>query len=135
MAEVICSFISKGCENHGQECWRCTFNGALKIGNYLVLKDKDGKTKQKSIRKPGKIKDLNSKLSLGPYWMKYRQEWLKQLLEIEKSLKDNGHEFKLISIDELQAIRQQWLRDPNEPDWADSLPRIYSNVYDTCWHC
>ena len=62
--------------------------------------------------------------------MKYRQEWLKQLLEIEKSLKESDHEFKIISIDELQAIRQQWLRDPNEPDWADSLPKIYSEVYD-----
>ena len=22
-----------------------------------------------------------------------------------------------------------WLRDPNEPDWADSLPAIYESVY------
>ena len=93
------------------------------------VKDKNGNLI--STCKPGRIEHLNSKLSLGPYWMKYRQEWLKQLLEIEKSLKDDDNEFKLISIDELQAIRQQWLRDPNEPDWADSLPRIYSEVYDT----
>jgi len=30
----------------------------------------------------------------------------------------------------LQQIRQFWLRDPNEPDWADSLPAIYRSVYD-----
>lgn len=92
-------------------------------------KDKDGNPI--TARKKAKVENLDSKLSLGPYWMKYRQEWLKELLEIEKSLKESGHEFKIISIDELQAIRQQWLRDPNEPDWADSLPRIYSEVYDT----
>lgn len=26
-------------------------------------------------------------------------------------------------------IRREWLRDPNEPDWEDSLPRIYRDVY------
>ncbi len=95
----------------------------------MPVRDADSKKIQKTIRKPGKIVNLDSKLSHGPYWMKYRQEWLKQLLEIEKSLKDGGHEFKIFSIDELQAIRQQWLRDPNEPDWIDSLPKIYSEVY------
>jgi len=44
MTEVTCSFINKGCENHGMHCWHCSFNGALRIGNYLMLKDKDGKT-------------------------------------------------------------------------------------------
>ncbi len=103
--------------------------------NYLSLKEKTGEKdndgKDITIRKKGKIENLDSKLSFGPYWMKYRQEWLKKLLEIEKSLKESDHEFSILTIDELQAIRQQWLRDPNEPDWADSLPRIYSEVYDT----
>ena len=67
----------------------------------------------------------------GPYWMKQRQEWLKELLQIECSIRAGGHDIKLIREEELQAIRQQWLRDPNEPDWADSLPRIYSEVYET----
>lgn len=30
----------------------------------------------------------------------------------------------------MQAIRQEWILDPNEPDWEDSLPKIYSSVYD-----
>ncbi len=66
----------------------------------------------------------------GPYWLKQRKEWLKQLLTIEKELNEQGHEFQLIREDELHAIRQEWLRDPNEPDWSDSLPRIYSEIYD-----
>jgi DNA sulfur modification protein DndC len=65
----------------------------------------------------------------GPYWLKQRQEWLKQLLEMEKSLRDNGHGITLIHEEELHAIRKEWLQDPNEPDWMDSLPKIYAEVY------
>lgn len=65
----------------------------------------------------------------GPYWMKWRKKWLKELLEIEKSLADKGFDFPLIREQELHAIRQEWLRDPNEPDILDSLPRIYREVY------
>jgi len=67
----------------------------------------------------------------GPYWLKQRQSWLKELLQIEKNLRDTNHHITLVREEELHAIRQHWLRDPNEPDWADSLPRIYSEVYDT----
>lgn len=65
----------------------------------------------------------------GPYWMKYRQEWLRKLLEIQKELEQGGHPFPLIREEELQAVRQEWLRDPNEPDILDSLPTIYREVY------
>ncbi|HBP5396507.1 TPA: DNA phosphorothioation system sulfurtransferase DndC [Pseudomonas aeruginosa] len=65
----------------------------------------------------------------GPYWMKYRKEWLRALLEIERTIRDGGRDLELIGRDELQVIRQQWLKDPNEPDWIDSLPKIYSEVY------
>lgn len=67
----------------------------------------------------------------GPYWMKYRKEWLKLLLEIEKGIRETDRDIELIGRDELQVIRQQWLKDPNEPDWIDSLPKIYAEVYPT----
>ncbi|HCN8406375.1 TPA: DNA phosphorothioation system sulfurtransferase DndC, partial [Escherichia coli] len=35
----------------------------------------------------------------------------------------------LITKPELHAIRQEWLKDPNEPDWYDTLPGIYREVY------
>lgn len=66
----------------------------------------------------------------GPYLLEVRKKWLKELLTIEKGLRDGGHPFKLVRDEELQAIRQEWLRDPNEPDWSDSLPRIYAEVYE-----
>ena len=65
----------------------------------------------------------------GPYWMHIRKRWLQTLLEIEKNICDSGRKIELIQKDELQQIRQLWLLDPNEPDWADSLPIIYESVY------
>ncbi|MEE4078456.1 DNA phosphorothioation system sulfurtransferase DndC [Pseudomonas viridiflava] len=65
----------------------------------------------------------------GPYWMKYRKSWLRELLNLDKRLNDEGHTISLITEPELHAIRQQWLRDPNEPDWADELPSIFFEVY------
>ena len=65
----------------------------------------------------------------GPYWMKQRQDWVRHLLETEKDMNENGHDISLIKLEELHEIRQQWLQDPNEPDWMDTLPKIYSEVY------
>lgn len=65
----------------------------------------------------------------GPYWMKQRQTWLKKLLTIEKNLRDQGREITLIQPEELYAIRREWMFDPNEPDWADTLPQIYREIY------
>lgn len=73
--------------------------------------------------------DLEVRHIPGPYWMKVRKSWLNHLLQIEKDLRDSGRDIELIQRDELQQIRQLWLRDPNEPDWADSLPAIYRSVY------
>lgn len=65
----------------------------------------------------------------GPYWMAQRQIWVKKLLTIEKNLRDAGREITLIQPEELYAIRREWMFDPNEPDWADTLPKIYFDVY------
>lgn len=65
----------------------------------------------------------------GPYWLKYRKAWLKELLQLEKALSQQGHSISLITEPELHAIRQQWLKDPNEPDWTDELPALYREVY------
>ncbi|WP_232769158.1 DNA phosphorothioation system sulfurtransferase DndC [Colwellia sp. Bg11-28] len=65
----------------------------------------------------------------GPYWLKYRKRWLRKLLVQEKQFNKAGHKVELITKPELHAIRQEWLNDPNEPDWDDSLPGIYRSVY------
>lgn len=65
----------------------------------------------------------------GPYWLKYRRQWLRELLELDKQFKSEGREIELITAPELHAIRQEWIHDPNEPDWDDSLPTIFRDVY------
>ncbi len=65
----------------------------------------------------------------GPYYMHFRKEWLKQLLEMEKNAIDQGYDVSLISVEELNEIRYQWRKDPLEPDWKDELPQIYNDVY------
>ena len=61
--------------------------------------------------------------------MSYRQQWLKDLLTIQRDLNQQGHEIELVRSEELHAIRREWLFDPNEPDWADTLPAIYREVF------
>lgn len=65
----------------------------------------------------------------GPYWLKYRRQWLRELLELDKKFKSEGRGIELITVPELHAIRQEWIHDPNEPDWDDSLPTIFKDVY------
>ncbi|OLQ79844.1 hypothetical protein BIT28_00915 [Photobacterium proteolyticum] len=65
----------------------------------------------------------------GPYMLKFRKQWLRQLLVQEKEFNQSGYQVTLVTKPELHAIRQEWLNDPNEPDWADSLPQIYREVY------
>jgi len=80
-----------------------------------------------SSEDPKEIKD--PKHVPGPYWLKQRQQWLKELLMLEKQLKQDGHALTLMTAPELHQIRKEWINDPNEPDWTDSLPRIYREVY------
>jgi DNA sulfur modification protein DndC len=65
----------------------------------------------------------------GPYWMKQRQEWLRELLTIERDLNAKGRKITLIQPEELYAIRREWMLDPNEPAGAHALPKIYFEIY------
>lgn len=147
------------CGNSRFGCWTCTVvtkdrameslvqNGEqwmtplLEFRNMLAnTTDPAQKDKYRNYkRRTGKVSYQNAKegedISAdrkhvpGPYWLSYRKMWLEQLLNLEKSLNAEGHEIKLIAEGELHAIRQEWLKDPNEPDWKDSLPEIYRRVY------
>lgn len=147
------------CGNSRFGCWTCTVvtkdramesliqNGEdwmlplLKFRNQLALttdpaqkdtyrnyKRRTGKVSYQ-YAKEGEELSAERKHVPGPYLLKYRQEWLKELLEMERDLNLRGHTITLITKPELHAIRQEWLTDPNEPDWNDSLPAIYREVY------
>lgn len=95
---------------------------------YRNYKRRTGKVSYQ-YAKEGEDISVARKVIPGPYWLDYRKKWLKTLLEMEVKFNREGHKIQLISEPELHAIRQQWLTDPNEPDWSDSLPQIYKEVY------
>jgi DNA sulfur modification protein DndC len=66
----------------------------------------------------------------GPYTKKWREYWLKKVLEAQVQVRKNAPtEFKDISLitpEELSEIRRIWLEEKHEFD--DSLPKIYEEV-------
>ena len=66
----------------------------------------------------------------GPYVRKWREIWLKKVLEAQVEVRQNApEEFKDISLitpEELSEIRKIWLEERHEFD--DSLPRIYKEI-------
>lgn len=147
------------CGNSRFGCWTCTvvsedkaLHGLIESGEswmqplldfrnklFESTKPENKPTYRNHKRRTGKVSYMRDELNNenhkgkkhipGPYWLKYRKLWLKELLEMERSLNEQGHAIQLLKPDELQAIRQEWIRDPNEPDWEDSLPKIYAEVY------
>jgi len=147
------------CGNSRFGCWTCTvvtkdraMEGLIDSGETWLqgLKDfrnqlynstiPENKHKYRNFkRRTGKVQyarkaidddnDIEVKTIPGPYWMERRQIWLRELLTIEKKLNEDGHKITLIQPEELYAIRREWMFDPNEPDWADTLPQIYREVY------
>jgi DNA sulfur modification protein DndC len=82
----------------------------------LFERNKDGKTSIEPIP--------------GPYTKKWRETWLRRVLEAQVRVRENApEEFKDISLiapEELSEIRRIWLEEKHEFD--DSLPRIYREV-------
>ena len=93
-----------------------------KFGDEATDRDK------RSFRKMnGTLQGSYGRLFHGPYKKEVREEWLGELLRIQKEIQENGPEdfqnLELIRIEELRAIRRIWVFDKHEFD--DSVPRIY----------
>lgn len=66
----------------------------------------------------------------GAYRMDVRRDLLRKLLETQKAVTTQNAESapELITRGELEEIRNQWRHDPNEPDWEDTVPKIYAEA-------
>lgn len=156
---LVIDTSTPSCGNSRFGCWTCTvvtkdraMEGLIESGETWLQELKDfrdelfqstipkNKEKYRNFkRRTGKVqyahKSINDDSSIelktipGPYWMETRQLWLRELLTIEKKLRDEGRDIRLIQPEELYAIRREWMFDPNEPDWGDSLPKIYREIY------
>ncbi|QFT08975.1 DNA phosphorothioation system sulfurtransferase DndC [Vibrio sp. THAF190c] len=156
---MVIDETTPSCGNSRFGCWTCTVvtkdramesliqNGEEWMAPLLVFRNKLAMTTDPANkeeyrnhkRRTGKVsyqyakegEDIASerKHVPGPYWLKYRRQWLRELLELDKKFKAEGREIELITVPELHAIRQEWIHDPNEPDWDDSLPTLFKDVY------
>ena len=66
----------------------------------------------------------------GPYTKRWREHWLRRVLEAQESARTEGppefRSLELITMEELRAIRRIWVYEKHEFD--DALPRIYEEV-------
>lgn len=93
--------------------------------------DEEHDRERRSFRKmQGYLQGSYKQLHHGPYLKKYREQWLRELLEIQKEITTSGpdefSDLELISMEELRNIRRIWVFDKHEFD--DSLPHIYEEV-------
>ncbi|WDE13493.1 DNA phosphorothioation system sulfurtransferase DndC [Thalassomonas haliotis] len=95
---------------------------------------RDGRLAFKTLTEDGE-KILLDDYTTGPYLLKYRRLALRILLNMQKQLSKKQKDLELITVPELHAVRHEWLNDPNEPDWDDTLPTIFHDVfgYDLDW--
>lgn len=136
------------CGNSRFGCWVCTvvtedkaLNGFIETGEEWLrplaayrnklIEYRENRKKREKHRMNGSIYfvgDGEEKvLGLGPFTLEARKELLRELLIIQKELKNPyDPEYKLIQDEELKVIRKYWIE---EGDWEDSLPQIYYEVF------
>ena len=146
--------VEKGLPSCGKSrfgCWVCTMvekdksmeamisNDDEKAWMSVLLEfrnkfgDEEHDRERRSFRKmAGFLQGSYKQLHHGPYKKEIREEWLKDLLEIQKDINENGPEefqnLELITIPELRIIRRIWVKEKHE--FEDILPRIYEEVFE-----
>lgn len=130
-------------------CWVCTMVESDKSMEAMIANDEEkewmtpllefrnhfgnveGDSGRRGFRRmQGNLQGNYGKLFHGPYKKEVREQWLRELLEIQRDINKNGpeefHDLELIRIPELRAIRRIWVEKKHEFD--DSLPKIYEEV-------
>jgi len=114
-------------QNDEEKAWMLPM---LEFRNYIAGDWAKDRARRDFRRKDGRLTLHNGRLVHGPYTKKTREEFLEELLEVEKIVHEIGpDEIKnvpLITREELQMIRQIWLDEKHEFD--DTLPVIYEKV-------
>ena len=144
--------VEKGLPSCGKSrfgCWVCTMVEKDKSMEAMIANDEEKAwmtpllefrnrfgdeehdRERRSFRKmSGNLQGSYKQLHHGPYKKEVREQWLEELLTIQKDINDNGPEefehLELITIEELRNIRRIWVYDKHEFD--DSLPGIYERI-------
>jgi DNA sulfur modification protein DndC len=129
-------------------CWTCTLVDKDKSMHAMIqndeekewmlpllrLRDRLDVTDDKPLRD---FRRLNGSVQLfhdrpihGPYTQASREAWLRELLQAQRWIRDNGpdevHDIELITLAEMEEIRRIWIIDKHE--FEDRLPVIYEDV-------
>ncbi|AHF06059.1 DNA phosphorothioation system sulfurtransferase DndC [Desulfitobacterium metallireducens] len=130
-------------------CWVCTLVEQDKSMAAMIMNDSEkewmtpllefrneigdaeaDRSRRDFRRMTGNTHMFKGRLVHGPYIKSVREGWLKKLLTIQTEINQNGPEefrnLELITLEELNIIRQIWLDEKHEFD--DSLPDIYKEV-------
>ena len=101
----------------------------MEFRNEIADAEKD-RDRRDFRRMTGSTLLYKGRLVHGPYKKEVREGWLRKLLEIQCLIREIGPQgfenIELITMQELNHIRQIWLNDKHEFD--DSLPRIFEEV-------
>jgi DNA sulfur modification protein DndC len=154
---LVIDTSTPSCGNSRFGCWVCTvvtkdkaMDGLIESGHdwlkplqsfrnkiYDTTLPENKNTFRNFKRRTGKISSTPTKIEgqtedikhiPGPYWLSFRKELLKDLLEAQKLIQQTDPSIQLVTKEELEEIRKKWVLDPNEPDWEDSLPKIYHEI-------
>ncbi|MCC6781769.1 MAG: DNA phosphorothioation system sulfurtransferase DndC [Planctomycetes bacterium] len=128
-------------------CWVCTLVEEDKSMSAMVRNDEEKhwmrpllhlRNKLKSAdrstrdfrRMSGQVQLFHGEPIPGPYKQAAREQWVKDLLEVQEWVRTNGPEYvrdiELITMAELHEIRRIWVVEKHE--FEDSLPSIYKDV-------
>lgn len=144
--------VEKGLPSCGKSrfgCWVCTMVAQDKSMEAMISNDEEKAwmtpllefrnkfgdeeldRDRRSFRKmAGYLQGSYKQLHHGPYKKEVREEWLRDLLTIQKDINENGPEefsdLELITLPELRNIRRIWVLEKHE--FADTLPNIYEDV-------
>ena len=128
----VCTLVEKDrsmeaiVQNNNDYSWMIDL---LNFRNMIADTDKD-RERREMFRMNGKFNLYNGKLIHGPYKKNVREDWLKEILSIQKKFESSGvdeiEKTSIIVNEELSEIRRIWLDEKHEFD--DSLPRIYEQI-------
>lgn len=112
--------------NDDEKAW---MSPMLEFRDYFGDEQKD-RDRRQFRRRNGKLSGSYQRLYHGPYTKETRKEWLEELLEVQKTVRElcpnEYKDIELISIQELRAIRRIWVEEYHE--FEDALPEIYCRV-------
>ncbi|MCZ8024050.1 MAG: DNA phosphorothioation system sulfurtransferase DndC [Microcystis sp. LE19-10.1B] len=153
---LVVDTSTPSCGDSRLGCWVCTLVNKDKSMEAMIQNDEekewlqpllelrneldieDDRPKRDFRRIFGKVqlfeRNLNGEISIepipGPYTKKWREYWLRRVLEAQESVRTNAPEemkdITLITTEELSEIRRIWREEKHEFD--DQLPKIYKQV-------